>query len=67
MTDEELKQAIEELDDTKAQPKREWVGLTDEEIVNIVDTQRTRVGFDVARLGYRVARAVEAKLKEKNT
>ena len=40
------------------QPKREWVGLTDAEI-------RYLQLFDVADTDY--ARAIEAKLKEKNT
>jgi len=40
--------------------KREWVGLTDEEIDKTYETQV----WD-ARLSY--ARAIEAKLKEKNT
>jgi hypothetical protein len=44
-------------------PKREWVGLTDEEIVLIVaecaaSHQHTDIHF---------AKAIEAKLKEKNT
>ena len=43
-------------------PKREWVGLTDDEIWDIgVDNQRKGGGF----CGY--PRAIEAKLKEKNT
>lgn len=40
-------------------PQREWKGLTDEEIEDIADD---------ANYGYKdVARAIEAKLKEKNT
>ena len=39
-------------------PKREWVGLTDEEVMEIA------FNFDVPSL---VVRTVEAKLKEKNT
>jgi hypothetical protein len=50
-------------DDTQGylyeQPKREWVGLTDEEIENIVD--------DCDGVGWDVAQAIRAKLKEKNT
>jgi hypothetical protein len=47
----------------KIQPQRTWVGLTDEEIVLIVaecaaSHQHTDIHF---------ARAIEAKLKEKNT
>ena len=39
------------------QPKREWVGLTDEE--------RKKIAYNTAEL--LVARQIEAKLKEKNT
>jgi hypothetical protein len=41
-----------------AQPEHEWVGLTDEEIKNSMRGHNTQVEF---------ARAIEAKLKEKNT
>jgi len=41
--------------------KREWVGLTDEEIKAIHDTYYRRMG------PMEFARAIEAKLKEKNT
>ena len=37
--------------------KKEWVGLTDEEIKNSMQGHNTQVDF---------ARAIEAKLKEKN-
>ena len=40
-------------------PQRTWVGLTDEEIENLMDV------YDVASTDY--ARTIEAKLKEKNT
>jgi hypothetical protein len=40
-------------------PERPWVGLTDEEIENLMDV------YDVASPDY--AHAIEAKLKEKNT
>ena len=42
----------------EAQEKKEWVGLTDEEIKNSMRGHNTQVDF---------ARAIEAKLKEKNT
>ena len=45
--------------DSHPQPKREWVGLTDEEREELMDN------YDVASPDY--ARAIEAKLKEKNT
>jgi len=40
-------------------PQREWVGLTDEEI-------HSTQGYQETREMYRFAKAVEAKLKEKN-
>mgnify|MGYP003341243845 CR=1 FL=1 len=39
---------------------KEWVGLTEEEVHNIE-------GYDERRILYHFARAIEAKLKEKNT
>jgi len=42
------------------QAKREWVGLTDEQIHNTAGYQETREMYSFAR-------AIEAKLKEKNT
>ena len=45
-------------------PKREWVGLTDEEI----DAIRHSVGVDIDCLFARkFAQAIEARLKERNT
>ncbi len=69
MTDEELKQAIKELDDTKAQPKREWIDLTRAEINIIVDEHSDSGGIGANGLcdGESVADAVAAKLKDKNT
>ena len=43
-------------------PRREWVGLTDEEITGI----RLKM-FDVVATNYEAYRAIETKLKEKNT
>ena len=40
------------------EPKKEWVGLTDDEIKNSMQGHNTQVDF---------ARAIEAKLKEKNS
>ena len=47
------------------QPKREWVGLTDDEVSKLIDNE---IGFNSC-CGWEEAytRAVEAKLKEKNT
>jgi hypothetical protein len=50
--------SLDDLDDEPAQ--RPWVGLTDEEIH---DTE----GYKETREIYRLCRAIEAKLKEKNT
>ena len=55
----ELTQAIQALREALAQPKREWVGLTDEEIDAVVKSCNT---LDT----YKYFRAIEAKLKEKN-
>jgi hypothetical protein len=44
------------------QPKKEWVGLTDEEIAEI----RLK-SFDSVATNRAVVKAIEAKLKEKNT
>ena len=52
-------------DKCKAQPQRTWVGLTDEEIDKIRSTPMSvenGVGFNI----YTYARAIEAKLKQKN-
>jgi len=45
-----------------APPQREWVGLTYEEITEI----RLKM-FDAVATNYETYRAIEAKLKEKNT
>jgi len=53
---EKLRQALE-------QPKREWFGLTDEEIDAIADwLDDTTIGWST----HEFTRAIEAKLKEKN-
>jgi hypothetical protein len=41
--------------------KREWVGLTDQEILDALGV------FSAEEAVFRIARAVETKLKEKNT
>jgi hypothetical protein len=47
-----------------AQPEKEWVGLTDEEVKILTTQNRT----DFSRPPYEeFYRAIEAKLKEKNT
>jgi hypothetical protein len=54
-------------DDTQGylsdRPKREWVGLTNNELQPIADEYRILFGSWVEDF----ARAIEAKLKEKNT
>ena len=52
-------QAITAIKEALAQPEREWIGLTDEEIDKMYETQ----AWD-ARRSY--ARNIEAKLKQKN-
>jgi hypothetical protein len=54
---------IEELETATPQPDLEWVGLTDVEIGDAL------IDLPVLGNGYflRIARAIEAKLKEKNT
>jgi hypothetical protein len=42
------------------EPKREWINLTDEEIYEAVENSNSVLVKDMAR-------AIEAKLKEKNT
>lgn len=55
--------AIDALRDRLAQPKQEWVGLTYQEVVEIMGSRDwTTCWSDVT-----YTRAVEAKLKEKNT
>jgi hypothetical protein len=42
-------------------PRREWVGLTEEERIKAIESVYERLPFDI-----RKARAIEAALKEKN-
>ena len=44
-------------------PQRTWVGLTDEEILKFQDIVPNTLSYDLIEF----ARAIEAKLKEKNT
>jgi hypothetical protein len=54
-----INQAITAIKEALAQPQREWVSLTDEEIGKLYrDGWSNNMEF---------ARAIEAKLKEKNT
>jgi hypothetical protein len=58
-----------ELAALKAQPaQRQWVGLTDEEVYPLANEHLhyQMEGYEVSGI-YNLARAIEAKLKEKNT
>jgi|AntAceMinimDraft_12_1070368.scaffolds.fasta_scaffold28548_3 hypothetical protein len=53
---------------TSPQPQRPWVGLTEEEVEQIVDeSTHNAEGYQFWCSGNGVAAIVEAKLKEKNT
>jgi hypothetical protein len=54
---EKINQVIEALRTALAQPEREWVGLTDDEIID---------AFDPFLNNIEQGRAIEAKLKERN-
>jgi len=54
---------VEALRDRLAHPEREWVGLTDEEIIEVVGQITTYRGEYMVCVG----NAIEAKLKEKNS
>ncbi len=54
---------VEDLRARLAQPEREWQGLTDEEIL---EEYRQSYGDDGNLTDVYFARAIEAKLKEKN-
>jgi hypothetical protein len=65
-TPEEILSAIENLIDAKTTPpaQRPWFELTDEEIGNILPDDDTPMSLGEAFVKF--ARAIEAKLKEKN-
>ena len=68
INDADLKVAHLNAASDAAPPRREWVGLTDEEIASIV--KECAQGAAIRRDGttsQRIARAIEAKLKDKNT
>ena len=52
-----------ELENFTRSPQRTWVGLTDEEILKNQDIVENSYSLDLIEF----ARAIEAKLKEKNT
>jgi lipoate-protein ligase A len=64
----QMYEAIDAIKEALAQPdtpKHEWVGLTDEEIDAIYEQHHTNEECESVNWGYE--RAIEAKLKEKNT
>ena len=54
------------LRDRLAQPERKWQGLTDQEVLHIKSSS-AQDSKNTGRFQYFFARAIEAKLKEKNT
>jgi hypothetical protein len=62
---ERFSEVSQEIEEELKQPKREWVGLTDEERWEVTSKKwwDWEDSFDID--GF--ARAIEAKLKEKNT
>ena len=56
--DDDYEEYLEALDSLCQPPQRTWVGLTDEEVREICVNEWG---------GYEQCRAIEAKLKEKNT
>ncbi len=57
---ERFSEVSQEIEEALKQPKHEWVGLTDEELQDIAKNFSAFMTFGFAR-------AIEAKLKEKNT
>ena len=53
------------LDQTSHDAQRTWIGLTDREIDKLWDEHHDSYGYQLSVSGYE--RAIEAKLKEKNT
>ena len=49
----------------KIQAQRQWVGLTEEEIDELYETHHNEYGYPLTLSGYE--RAIEQRLKEKNT
>ena len=67
-----LRQALVDADDTsqkrvdeKAKREHEWVGLTDEEKIELWNKHENHWRFEDNLMAF--TRAIEAKLKEKNT
>ena len=63
-----LRLLVDDVVAALAQTQRTWVGLTDEEIDRVTDAQWAKGANKPIYAAHRAyARAIEAKLKEKNT
>ena len=64
----DLKGTDAEVRPLYATPQRTWVGLTDKVITQVIDSMPKKMrGFMVDWDLYELARAIEAKLKDKNS
>jgi hypothetical protein len=61
----EAQEVSEAIRTRLAQPKKEWVGLTDEEIYTTQEDQSLFIDDMFDLMGY--TKVIETKLKEKNT
>ena len=61
-----LRLLVDDVIAALAQTERTWVGLTDDEIIDVLHPLVMADMSDEAT-DYEIARAIEAKLKEKNT
>jgi hypothetical protein len=57
-----LVEGTHEITSLTIQPKRQWVGLTDEELAELIDDAND---CDLSNRGF--IKSIEAKLREKNT
>jgi hypothetical protein len=62
---EKFSDVNQEIEEALKPPKREWVGLTDEEIYDYADKFLYQHGSNYGIRSF--GKAIEAKLKEKNT
>ena len=61
-----LRLLVDDVVEALTQPQRTWVGLTDDEIIDVLHPLVMADISDEAT-DYEIARAIEAKLKQKNT
>jgi hypothetical protein len=61
-----LRLLVDDVIEALTQPERTWVGLTDDEIIDVLHPLVMADISDEAT-DYEIARAIEAKLKQKNT